>query len=288
MTRRVVVSGASGFLGTAICAELEGRGCEVRRLVRRPQAPREFACALPETLDASALDGADCLVHCAWDTRFQGAARAREVNVSGSRLVIDAARHAGARIVFVSTLSAHEEAESVYGRTKLEVEALLDLERDAVVRPGTVIGEGGVFWRQAESISRLPFIPLFYGGAQMYQTIGLADLATGVANLIENDRAGRYGLAEVKPVALRSVYQAVADAIGKPARFLQLPGAPVLAGLRIAESFGFRLPVSSDNLLGLKHLRAFDLAEDVRKLGLAPRTMRESLADLRWERLGRS
>ena len=61
----------------------------------------------------------------------------------------------------------------------------------------------------------------------------------------------------------------------------------MLAVLRLCETLGFRLPVSSDNLLGLKHLRAFDLADDVRRLGLSPCTTQESLAEIRWERIAR-
>ena len=149
-------------------------------------------------------------------------------------------------------------------------------------------GEGGVFWRQAESIAQLPCIPLFYGGEQVYQTLALEDLCQGVARVLEDGIAGRFGLAEVEPVRLRDVYAEVARAVGKQPRFLRLPGAPLLMLLRLFEGVGFRLPISSDNLLGLKHLRAFDLADDVRRLGLSPRTAQESLAGLRWNRIARS
>lgn len=287
MSAAVVVSGATGFLGTAICARLQADGLEVRRLLRKPSATdsNAFECSLPDTLDTAAFAGATALVHCAWDTRFQSAARAREVNVGGSRALFAAAREAGARIVFISTLSAHAQAESTYALTKLEVEELLESQRDAIVRPGTVIGEGGVFWRQAQSIAALPFIPLFYGGEQRYQTVALDDVCAGISAILQRGLGGAFGLAEVEPVRLRDVYQAVAEALGKRARFLTLPGTPVLAGLRVCEALGFRLPVSSDNLLGLKHLRAFDLADDVRRLGLSPATTRESLAEIRWERI---
>ena len=289
MSGPVVVSGATGFLGAAICARLRAGDTPVRRLVREPDSAGDdaFACDLPDSIDTAAFVGAETLVHCAWDTRFQSATRARDTNVAGSRALFAAARTAGARIVFISTLSAAAAAESSYARTKLEVEALLDLERDAVVRPGTVIGEGGVFWRQAQSIASLPFIPLFYGGEQRYQTVALADVCEGIAAILEHGLTGAFGLAEVEPVRLRDVYQAVAEALGKRAHFLTLPGPPMLAVLRLCETLGFRLPVSSDNLLGLKHLRAFDLADDVRRLGLSPCTTQESLAEIRWERIAR-
>jgi nucleoside-diphosphate-sugar epimerase len=286
----VVVSGATGFLGSAVCQTLAARGATLRRLVRSPPPddPAAFAGTLPDDIDPNAFAGAAALVHCAWDTRFRSVARAREVNVEGSRRLFAAAHQAGARVLFVSSLSAHGDAESVYGRTKLEVEGLLDLERDAILRPGTIIGEGGVFWRQAQSIARLPFVPLFFGGEQRYQTVALADLCTAIANVLERGLKGRFGVAEISPVSLQEVYRAVAEALGKRARFLRLPGSLALPALRAAEGLGLRLPLSSDNLLGLKRLRPFDLAADVRSLGIAPRTTRESLAEIRWERIAQS
>lgn len=294
MTELVVVSGATGFLGAAVCRELAAHGFAVRALARDPVAAREvqpglewFPGALPDGVDPGAFAGAGALVHCAWGTRLHRPGLSRAVNVDGSKRLFGLARARGARIVFVSSLSAHEEAESLYGRTKLEVEALLDLARDAVVRPGTIIGEGGVFWRQAASIAALPIVPLFYGGEQSYQTVALDDVCEGIRRLLEHGLVGRFGLAEVEPVRLRDAYAELARAVGKRPRFLRLPGGPSLLALRLAEALGFRLPISSDNLLGLKHLRPFDLAGDVQRLGVRPRTMRESMAGIRWDRIER-
>jgi NADH dehydrogenase len=289
----VVVSGASGFLGSALCRHLSASGFRVRGLARDPDAARADApdmewhtCALPDRLDEAALRGARALVHCAWETRVRNAEPARVVNLEGSRRLLRLCREQGvAKFVFVSSLSAHPAAESSYGRTKLAVEGLLDPERDAAVRPGTIVGEGGIFWRQALSVRKLPFIPLFFGGRQEFQTVALEDVCEGIRLVIEKDLTGSFGLAEVEPVTVREFYAAIAAALGKRPRFLQLPGGLAVVGLQLVERLGFRLPLSSDNLLGLKRLGAFDLADDVRRIGLSPRALRESLAGIRWNRL---
>jgi len=92
---------------------------------------------------------------------------------------------------------------------------------------------------------------------------------------------------EVKTRVLELQKQARAQlaALGKRPRFLPLPGDLTVLALRLAERLGFQLPLSSDNLRGLKRLRAFDVEDDLRRIGLDPRPMRESLARIRWEEL---
>jgi nucleoside-diphosphate-sugar epimerase len=299
----VVVSGATGFLGGALVQRLADAGHPVRALAREParqahqadqagQAARPgvtwFGCTLPDAFDPAALEGARVLVHCAYDTRFRSPRQARAVNVEGSRRLFTACREHGiARIVFVSSFSAHPAAVSVYGRSKLEVEALLDPERDLALRVGTILGEGGVFWRQAEQIASLPVVPLFYGGQQRIQTASLEDVCEALARMVTSPLTGVLRFAEPEPVALRTLYTEVAHAVGRRPRFLRLPGRLSHLGLRGAEALGFRLPLSSDNLLGLAQLRAFDVADDVAKIGVRPRPFRESLAGIRWETLTR-
>ena len=290
--RPIVISGATGFLGGALLRRLAGAASPLRALARRPEAQPARAgvtwhgCTLPDAIDARAFAGAGVLVHCAFDTRFRDAERARAVNVEGSRHLFEAARAGGVeRIVFVSSFSAHPGAVSVYGRSKLEVEALLDPERDVALRVGTILGEGGVFWRQAQQIATLPAIPLFYGGRQEIQTACLDDVCRALERLLREPITGVLRFAEPEPVALRTLYAEVAHAVGRRPRFVRLPGTLTRLGLRGAEALGFRLPLSSDNLLGLAQLRAFDVSDDVARLGVRPRPMRDSLAGIRWETL---
>ena len=97
--RTVVVSGASGLIGTALCAFLTTGGHTVRRLVRRaPTAPDEFRWdPAARTIDEAALDGADAVVHLAGASvakRWTDAHRRRVLDsrVDGTATLVDAMR----------------------------------------------------------------------------------------------------------------------------------------------------------------------------------------------------
>ena len=179
-------------------------------------------------------------------------------------------------------MSAHDAALSSYGQTKLVVEQSLDPRRDLVIRPGFVIGPGGVFGRLVQMIRSLPVIPLFYGGRQRIQTIHIEDLLVGILKALETDQVGLLLLGEESPVMLREFYGQIATLAGRKKPMIPVPGFLALALLRMAEVFRMRLPFTTENLLGLKQLRSFDVRDSLRVLDLKPRTMRESLEDQKW------
>ena len=115
----VLVSGASGMVGTALCAFLTTGGHRVRRLVRRePRGPDEFRWdPLGLGVDPAAAEGADAIVHLAGEniagSRWGPAQkdRIRRSRREGTRQVADAWRAAKARPeVFVSA-----SAVGIYG-----------------------------------------------------------------------------------------------------------------------------------------------------------------------------
>lgn len=285
----VVVTGASGFLGGHLCRALVARGWEVRALVRSspaadlPAGVRVGRADLPDAIDEAMLVGADVVVHAAWATRETDARRAERQNVGGARRLIETARRVGVgRIVFISSVAAAPDAPNHYGRTKAEVERLLDPRRDLVLRPGTILahGGGGIFGLMRDLMQKLHVVPLFGGGRQPLQTVHVDDVCEAVARAIERELTGAINVAEPAPLEFGEVLRLAAARMGVRCLFVPLPFAPMLAVVRTIERLGLPSPLRSESLLGMQGLRAVPVETDLRRLDLQVRPVRESLAQI--------
>lgn len=255
----------------------------VRDLSRSPFTEpgiRLFRCDLPDAIDPGGLAGADVLIHCAYTTRFTDLESARRVNEEGTRRLIDAARREGVgKVVFISSQSAHEDARSYYGRSKLALEKLFAPETDLVLRLGLVIGRSGagLFHRMVDMVRKSRAIPLFGGGRQPLQTVHVDDLSAAVESALEKGLAGLLTIAHPRAVSMGDVLRMIAARLGRRPLFVPFPMAPALVALRVIEGLRIPFPVSSENLVGLKCLRATDTTQDLERIGV---TLRDTAAAL--------
>jgi nucleoside-diphosphate-sugar epimerase len=114
----IAITGATGYLGGRLCAAFSQGGLAVRRLSRSPDPARgDVQFRLGDPLAPEALAGVHTLVHAAHDFHSTGEAELGRINLEGTRLLYEGARHAGVRrIVFISSLAAFEASRSAYGR----------------------------------------------------------------------------------------------------------------------------------------------------------------------------
>ena len=215
---KVLVTGASGFVGRATCAELGRRGHEVVALVRRPGSePPGTAAQIGDLTDAASLQEgvsslrADAVIHLAAEIASQRDARkVWEVNAEGTRRLLEAClsdvQAAGApRFVLASTVvtgDAHGEllepdkplpVETPYGESKQEAEKLVrESGLDAViVRPSHVYGPGG--WYAEEFVKRLRQPGRFAvigPGDNWWDVVRVEDVATALVDAAERGPAG--------------------------------------------------------------------------------------------------
>ena len=160
---RVLVTGATGFVGSQLARALVDDGHDVRAMTRNPTRYRGAGTAVrgdvsdPESLRA-ALDGQEAayyLVHSLDSADFT------ERDRSGAMAFADAARDAGVRqVVYLGGLGAEGDELSEHLRSRREVEGILrDRVPTTVLRAGIVIGDGGISWEiLRQLVARLPIM----------------------------------------------------------------------------------------------------------------------------------
>lgn len=237
---RVLVTGASGFLGGVVCDELLERKHEVHALVRREGSqPPGTATLVGDLTDSASLHSAvesaapECVVHLAAEIASQrDPAKIERVNVGGTKTLIDACEAAGVRrIVFSSTVVTGDAkgalldeqtelpVETEYGRSKQEGERLLQESslEEVIIRPSHVYGPGG--WFVEEFVDRLRQPGRFAvigSGKNWWDVVRVEDVARACADATERAPAGAlYHIVDDQPIQFYDFVALAATALGK-------------------------------------------------------------------------
>jgi uncharacterized protein YbjT (DUF2867 family) len=192
---RVLVTGASGFVGGRLAPALEEAGHEVRAMTRRPERYAGAGTPVPgdvadESSLRTALDGCEAayyLVHSLDSPDFQ------EKDAQAARSFARAAADAGVRrIVYLGGLGNDSDDLSAHLRSRRQVEQLL---ADGgvpvtVLRAGIVVGHGGVSWEMTRQlVAHLPAMVTPRWVHTRTQPIAVADVVRYLVGVLEAPEA---------------------------------------------------------------------------------------------------
>jgi nucleoside-diphosphate-sugar epimerase len=255
---RVLVTGATGFVGRVTCSELRERGHEVVALTRRPGSEPAGTTAVQGDIasegdslkDALSEAAPECVIHLAAEIASQRSEeKIRATNVDGTRRLADAAKATGGdpKFVFCSTVvtgEAHGEllepgkplpVETPYGRSKQEGERVVAESGlpHAIVRPSHVYGPGG--WYEEEFVKRLRQPGRFAvigRGDNWWDVVRVEDVASALVDAAEKAPSGGvYHAVDDEPIRFYDFIALTAKALGVgPPRRVPLALARLAAG----------------------------------------------------------
>lgn len=194
-SHRVLVTGASGFVGSALTTALVREGHDVLAMTRRPEqydgagqpvaGDVRDAAAMREVLDG--VDVAYYLIHSLDSAKFE------QEDATYARTFSRAAADAGVRqIVYLGGLGRDEAALSPHLRSRRQVESLLaaDGVPVTVLRAAVVVGHKGISWEMTRQLAgAVPLMPAPHWVRTRIQPVALQDMVSYLVGVLGNEQA---------------------------------------------------------------------------------------------------
>jgi dihydroflavonol-4-reductase len=314
-----LVTGATGFVGSAVARCLSARGHRLRLLVRPGGDRRNLAGLQAELVEGDLTDAAslaraaeDCryLFHVAADYRLwvPDPDKMLRANVDGTRALLLAAQSRGVeRIVYCSSVAAlgltqdgtpadertpvdPDKIIGVYKKSKyLAEQAVLDLVRSegmpaVIVNPSTPIGPRDI----KPTPTGKMILDAANGRMPAYVDTGLNivhvdDVAEGHALALEHGEIGERYILGGEDYSLGDLFALVARIAGRAPPRVRLPLAPLypvaLACEALARNFGVAPVVTRETLAMARKKMFFSSAKARRELGYVPRNAAQAIDD---------
>jgi uncharacterized protein YbjT (DUF2867 family) len=285
----LLLTGATGLVGSALLTRLLAEGRQVRCLVRDPRRLGtqrvRVQIALGDLTDPpsfrNALRGVDTVVHLAAAIRDQPRGSIEELDGIATWRMVEAAERQGVgRFVFFSALGASTHHRTRCLRAKaLAEQAVGEADLQSIVfAPSIVYAPGDPWLTLLERLALLPAMPVSGRGRAMFQPIWAEDVADCVvASLRENgsERHRRFELAGPETLSHTDIVRTVLRALRRNRPLLHVPTPLVSRGLRLLEAaMGPRAFATWDEaeLMEVSMVSPRGAA-DVQSLGVSPQPM---------------
>jgi uncharacterized protein YbjT (DUF2867 family) len=245
----ILLTGATGTIGTPLLRRLTAMGEPVRCLVRDPRrlgAERvRVQIALGDLGNPAsfrnAMRGVETVVHLAAAIRDQPGGSIEELDAVATLRLVRAAERAGVkRFMFFSAIGASLHSPARFFRAKaLAEEAVEDAGVDSTVfAPSIVYSPGDPWITLLDRLTRLPVAPVSGAGDALYQPIWADDVADCVVGALRNSNGQRrYELAGPEALTYDGIVKTALRAFGRRRRLLHVPLPVVRASLAVAGAF---------------------------------------------------
>lgn len=263
----LLITGATGFVGSHVIDLSPGYKFQLRALVRKPtDADRLRAagveCVVGSLEDAASLreavSGATAVLHLAAATKARTPAEYQRSNVAGTQAVIDAmlaAEPRPARLIYLSSLAAvgppvagrpvtREDVPrplTTYGRTKLAGEKVCEVAADrfqvAILRAPAVYGPRDRDVFEFFRLANRGIVPLPRAATGRVQMIHVRDLARSLLLAATSSAArGVYHVAEAQSYGWEEMARMVGKALGREVRVPRIPTPVIVAAATLNET----------------------------------------------------
>ncbi|MBU0517745.1 NAD(P)H-binding protein [bacterium] len=231
---KIFLTGATGFVGRNLAAELLHRGHQVVALVRRSSSVEGVTELIgdvtnPDSIDLDAIKTCDAANHLVGIIRQfpKEGITFDKLHTEATQNVLWACREAGVkRYIHMSALGADKKSSACYHRTKAEAEeAVQQSDLDwTIIRPSMILGSDGEFYQMVRKMIKLGVVPLIGDGSAPMAPLAISTVCEAFANALEKPESiGQSYDFGGEVVTYRQMVGALAKAMEKRCIFINNP-----------------------------------------------------------------
>jgi nucleoside-diphosphate-sugar epimerase len=295
---KLLVTGASGFLGLAMVRCAMSRGHDVRCMIRSNVFRSRLPVEDSKIIHASMTDHArfvetcrdiEAVVHCAAVTSSAGRPdwkKSHSINVTGTIELYRAAEKSGVkRWIQISSMSSHSDSTSLYGRSKLAGDEFLRGCQSSldwtILRPSLIYGpdERGLVSKTLQLLKKLPVLPIVGSGEELLRPVYVDDISCLALDCISNPEThGKtYMAGGADEVTLNFFMSELCRTFGLKRAHVHLPIWFAMQLSRCAAFFMKNPPITMDNVRGILECARVDQESAGKDVGYAPMGLAEGL-----------
>ncbi|MCU7837819.1 MAG: SDR family oxidoreductase [Candidatus Thiodiazotropha sp. (ex Troendleina suluensis)] len=290
---RILITGATGFIGSHLIQRLLSEGHQVFGAVRDQDAAKQlwpnlgFVQSDYVTDHAAAewlprVEGMDVVINTVGIIREQGYQRFSSLHTKAPIALLQACEKAAVKkVIQISALGADEGAFSQYHLSKKAADdylSTLDLNW-LILMPSIVYGQGAKSMAFFKAIAALPWVPLVDSGSQPIQPIHISDLTKLISSVVESKSSFKRRMEIVGPVpiTIKDLYSKLRHwfGLGSP-RFFSMPYS---VALQLAYWGGFlgNTPITTETVAMLSKGNTGDASQFVDQTGHFPISIDQQL-----------
>jgi len=272
----VFITGASGFIGRHLVEELAGESeYRIRCLIHHKagkeiQVHPDIAAVRGDLLDKEsvrkAAGEAGIYIHLASVINAKSKGEFERVNVNGMKNITEVA--SGNRVqkfIYISTIDAGVNPDSLYGRSKLEAEGILKNTplTFTILRPSVVYGEHddknvALMMRM---VKRFPAIPIIGDGEYKRQPLYVDDLIYAIRSCLVSGAsdARTYNIGGPEAVSINAMFSAIQQVLGRQRHKIHLPVAAIKNAYSVLGRLSKSFNGHAQQILSIDQDKLFDI-----------------------------
>ena len=283
---KIFIIGINSFIGSCFAKYLKEQGIEIFGSSRalepkedlKPIVSSYFQLYLNQKFDTKLFYDMDIIIYCVHSHKDKDNVK---LNIEGTKKWYYAAIKEGVnKHIFLTSYSAKANSLSKYALIKYELETFFLKEKQFVIRPGLVLGNGGLFLRMKKMIKSYPFLPLLDGGNHKVPIISIWALCETLYNIIKNPKSMIYNIFQKEMVSMKELFQEIRLQLHSKCFFIPINSILPLIFLKSLEFIKIPFSIKSSSIIALKENQELSVKSSLDEIKVCDISLREIIQHL--------